>query len=506
MRTRRGSIDRPGTILVGAALVLVICIALITNGGRRRTPDASGGTLLVHCAAGIRAPVAELAAHFEQRTGTRIELNYGGSGTLLSSIQAGSRGDLYIAGDVSFVERAQAAGTVRESVELAEMRPVLAVAHGNPLAITALSDLERADVRVGLGNPEAAAIGRVARSVLQLSGRWEAVHANLKVEKPTVNELASDLALGALDVCVVWDATLANYDGLQVVRVDALEQRPQRVTSGILAVCVQPARALAFARYMASSDLGAAAFQSHGFTPSAGDAFEQEARLLLMSGAMLRPAVEATLDAFEQREGFAIDRVYNGCGTLVAQMRTGRLPDAYFACDSSFLDMVQPLFESGVELVQNPMVLLVPAGNPRGLLGLDDLCREDLRVGLGHPEKSALGALTQKLLTRARLVEALAQSGNLKVESPTGDLLVNQMRAGSLDATIVYTSNAALAGAELDRIELDLVGAVAVQPFAILRDSPHARTLQRLLQSLRGEQSRGRFAQLGFRWLEAEQP
>lgn len=458
----------------------------------------------VHCAAGLRGPVQELATRFEERTGTRVELSFGGSGTLLASLRAGAPGDLYIAGDAGFVERAQEADLVRESLELASMRPVLGVTLGNPQGLSSLADLEKRDLRVGLGNPEAAAIGRVSRNVLQGADLWESVREGLAVQKPTVNELASDLDLGALDVAIVWDATLAPYPNLEAIRVDELEQHLQRVTVGVLEACAQPARALAFARFLASVDAGAASFESNGFTPTRGDAFEERPQLSLMSGAMLRPAVQETLRAFSEREGVDIDCVYNGCGILVAQMRTDSLPDAYFACDSSFLDLVQEEFEAGVDVARNPLVLVVQAGNPKGLRGLADLTQTNLRVGLGQPTKSALGALTHRLLAATGRLEPLIASGNLDVESPTGDWLVNQMRAGALDAAIVYTSNAALAGDELERIALN--DAVAVQPFAILKSTPHRRTLGRLQRALESESSRMRFEELGFEWLGTNAP
>jgi ABC-type molybdate transport system substrate-binding protein len=375
------------------------------------------------------------------------------------------------------------------------------VALGNPHGIESLRDLTREDLRVGLGNPEAAAVGRIARTVLAEEGLWEQVRAALKVEKPTVNELANDLALGALDVVIVWDATLAAYDALEAVRVEALEARPRRVTAGVLEVCRQPARALAFARFLAAQDVGAPVFQAHGFTPTDGDAFTERPNIVLMSGAMLRPALQETLRAFEEREGVTIERIYNGCGVLVAQMQAGRLPDAYFSCDRSFLDSVQPHFEAGADVSANPMVILVRPGNPSGIEGPRDLLQPGLRVGLGHPEKSALGALTRELLRSEGCHAELLAGDNLKVESPTGDLLVNQLRAGALDAAIVYLSNAALAGEEVQRIELDLEGALAVQPFAIQKGTRHRALLGRLLDDLRTNDSRARFESLGFQWL-----
>ncbi len=41
---------------------------------------------------------------------------------------------------------------------------------------------------------------------------------------------------------------------------------------------------------------------------------------------------------------------------------------------------------------------------------------------------------------------------NVAVQSPTGDMLVNQLRTGSLDAVVVYISNATYAGDEVEAI------------------------------------------------------
>jgi hypothetical protein len=87
------------------------------------------------------------------------------------------------------------------------------------------------------------------------------------------------------------------------------------------------------------------------------------------------------------------------------------------------------------------------------------------------------------------------------VQSPTGDMLVNQMRSGpKLDAVVAYISNAAGAQDELEAIPIDLDCAVASQPFAIGKESKHKLTAGRLLDAIRRADSRKRFEALGFKW------
>ena len=89
------------------------------------------------------------------------------------------------------------------------------------------------------------------------------------------------------------------------------------------------------------------------------------------------------------------------------------------------------------------------------------------------------------------------------LDSATGDFLVNQMRTGSLDAVIVYRSNAAAALEDVDIVPLNNPGAQATQPFAVAHSTQHPRTLARLLDALTQPNSRERFGALGFGW---EQP
>ena len=70
--------------------------------------------------------------------------------------------------------------------------------------------------------------------------------------------------------------------------------------------------------------------------------------------------------------------------------------------------------------------------------------------GIGHEQQCALGVITQETLKQSRLQSQVMK--NVAVQSPTGDMLVNQMRSGSLDAAVAYLSNAAGSADHLDAV------------------------------------------------------
>lgn len=479
--------------LASLAVFVGLAVKLFRGPGPSAAPGANE-PLLVYCAAGIRQPVEAAAKAF--RGG--VQLQYGGSNTLLANAEITRRGDLFIAADESYLEIARRKGLAAESIPLARQTPVLAVARGNPKHIHALPDLLRQDVRVCQANPDAAAIGKVIRQTLEKRGQWTALKEKTLVFKPTVNEVANDLKLGAVDAGFVWDANVRQYPELERVDVPELLGVQSEVTAIVLKSAGSPAAALRFARFLAAPEDGEAEFRRSGYDPAQGDAWEEHPSLLLYAGAMLRPAIDRTIAAFEVREGCTVTRVYNGCGILVAQMKSGGRPDLYFACDASFMAQVKDRFEPSRDISMNQLVILVPKGNPKAIHTLKDLGKPGLKIGIGHEKQCALGVLTQETMRQSKVEADLMK--NVAVQSPTGDMLVNQMRTGSLDAVVAYVSNGVSSADQLEAIAIDIPCALAVQPVAVARESKRRQISGRLIEALQSPESRDRFQNEGFRW------
>jgi molybdenum ABC transporter molybdate-binding protein len=461
--------------------------------------------LVVYCAVSNKGVLEAIRKDYEQEYGTPLQVQYGASQTLLASLEVSRTGDLYLPADDSYLAIAKDRKLLEDQFPLAKMQAVVAVAKGNPKKILALADLLREDVRLAQANPDAAAIGKQTRQTLTKSGQWDKLHARTTVYKTTVNEVANDVKVGAVDAGIVYDAVLHDYPTLEAVAIPELAEAQAHVAVGLLKSSTQPQRALHLARYLSARDKGLTRYREFGFQPADGDAWSEQPEITLYAGSMLRPAIEATITAFEQREGVRVTRVYNGCGILVAQMKAGQVPDAYFACDKEFMNQVQPLFASPLDVSQNELVILVKKGNPLGIASLKDLARPELRVGIGHEKQCAMGWLTQRTFDETGYKSELMK--NVVVQTPTGDMLVNQMRSGSLDAAVAYLSNAAGAADHLDAIRIQGIPcSVATQPFAVAKNSVNKHLAERLLAAIRAEESHQRFQSEGFKWLGEGQP
>jgi molybdate transport system substrate-binding protein len=487
-----------GSILVFAVLVSVL---LWTPGTDRQR--GSRQPLVLYCAAGMHPPVAEIVKEYEDQFGAAVQVQYGGSGALLSNLRAAKTGDLYLAADASYIEIAREQDLVAETIPLAIQRPVIVTAKGNPKKIQSAPDLLRDDIRVVLGNPDAASIGKQTQIAMAKAGLWEDLKQAVQsrgVFKPTVNDVANDVKIGTVDAGVVWDSIAAQYPELEVVA--PLTDDPDfamEVTIAVLRSSRQPTEALRFARYLSARDKGLETLKRHHYTVVEGDVWAKEPQVLLFSGGVNRPAIEDTLKAFERREGCKLTRVYNGCGILIAQMKAGERPDAYFACDVSFMNQVQDLFFDSVNVSETDILIAVPKGNPKGIASLQDLANDGLKLGVANAEQSALGALTERMLEDAGLLKGAM--ANVRSQTPTADMLVNQLRAGGLDAVIVYEANISQVREHLDVVRIDLAGAKAVQPYAVARNSSYQHLTRRLLDAITSAESQQKYKTAGFQWL-----
>jgi len=513
-------------VLGGSLAAMALLGLLLWRPSLTREPAEE---LVLFCAAGLLKPVEEISAQYEAEHGGKIWIEPGGSGTLLSKLRvAPGSADLYLAAEESYVRQARALGLVAEILPVARQHVVIAVQAGNPRRIAAPADLLRPEVTVALPNPELTAVGKAARRALGAGGPWDALlertrQSSAKVSLVgTVNEAAQAVKLGAADAAVVWDATARMFD-IESIDAPALAQKTlEQVTLGVVASGRHPTRALHFARYLAARDRGQLAFHKHSLEPlEDADVWEDRPELVLMCGAMLKPAVDDLLKQFGEREGAEIKTSYAGCGLLVAQMKAMKkgdalgthFPDAYFACDVSFMGMVQPWFEAAKDISRNDMVLVVAKGNPHRVRSIGDLARDDLRVGLAHPVNSALGALTDDLLKKLGLHDKVyaATRKHPVVHADAGHAVVNQLRTGALDLVVVYRSNV-LSYPEnpkkyLEIVEMNLPEAIAVQPYAVANGSRHKHLMRRLLEAILAPESRNRFRDVGFQWIaEGESP
>ncbi len=282
---RAGQVQGAWLAFLASALVLALLIGLLAWGAKKHDTPQATQPLIVYCAAGIKAPVEVIAREYEQQYGVPVQLQYGGSQTLLANIELAERGDLYLPGDDSYLHMAQKKDLLAETLPLAHMTPVLAVRKSNPKNLHTLQDVLRGDTRLSQANPDAAAVGKLTRDALRKCGQWDAWQKHVIVSKTTVNDVANDIALGAVDAGIVWDVVARQMPALEMVSLPELSTATAHVAVGVLTKSPQPTAALRFRALPGVTRSGAALLRECGFYACRGRSLGRDAGVAALRGS-----------------------------------------------------------------------------------------------------------------------------------------------------------------------------------------------------------------------------
>ena len=171
--------------------------------------QASAEELLIFAGAASKPATEEAAKIYEKKTGTRVNITFGGSGFVLSQMELAKQGDIYFPGSSDFMEVAKQKNLVFPETEknVVYVVPALNVQKGNPKGIKTLADLTKPGLRVAIANPEGVCLGLYAVEIIEKNLSTDA-KANLK--KNIVNytesceKTATAISLKAVDVVIGW--------------------------------------------------------------------------------------------------------------------------------------------------------------------------------------------------------------------------------------------------------------------------------------------------------------
>lgn len=176
---------------------------------------------------------------------------------------------------------------------------------------------------------------------------------------------------------------------------------------------------------------------------------QARARITVSAAASLTDAFQEMGAAFEARHpDIEVTLNFAGSATLATQVREGAPVDLFAPADPRYLrDLSEQLTGPRHDFATNRLRIAVPAGNPGAVLGLADLAREELIVGLcavGVP----CGDLAREALARAGVTP------RPDTEEPNARALLTKVRLGEVDAAVVYRSDVLAGGPAVEGVDV----------------------------------------------------
>jgi molybdate transport system substrate-binding protein len=492
--------------------------------------------LRVYCGGTMRPPMEELAAVFEEETGTRVDLTYADSGQLLIMIEQTEEGDLYLCHD-PFADAIERKGLAHRIYTVAALTPVIAVKKGNPNNVQGIQDLDRDDLRVGITSRTHSTLGHILPIIFKKAGKTDAILANIDeqgTETRMGGEIANAVKVGTLDAALVWNAVVhSRRDDLEAVPIEpefmpdpdldaitgatvAGEDIPRidmsvvRVTLATLKCSTDLETASAFAA-LVNSRRGRAVFAKHGFSPSPVPPPEEPAHepsagtdgdgeLYLYCGAGIRLPVAEAIEAFQNETGISVTPDYAGSGVLLSRIKASRQGDLYMPGDERYIDRAEELklAASRKSICYFVPVIMVQEGNPKKIQGLADLTKEGVKLALGDPEACAIGKVTVQIFKKNGIPPEDYRP-NVAFSSLTVNELGVQVKTGHADATLVWDAIAAQYPDSADVVaipnEQNVISHVAI---AVLKCSTQPQMATRFADFLSGDHAQAIFKKYDF--------
>lgn len=238
---------------------------------------------------------------------------------------------------------------------------------------------------------------------------------------------------------------------------------------------------------------------------TATNAVKQErTELVVFAAASL---TETLTDIGEQYKSVApnVDLVFNfdSSGTLKTQIEEGAVSDLFLSAAPKQMNALEEsgliLAETRIDLLENKVALVVPAGNPKGIASFDDLIRrlreDDVLLAIGNADVP-VGQYTQKIfefygIEESEIASKLTYGTNVKE-------VASQVAEGAVDCGIIYATDAFSAGLTIiDTATKEMCGQV-IYPAAVLKSTEHSDAAKAFLEYLKGEQAVKIFEGVGF--------
>lgn len=229
-------------------------------------PQAMAAQLHMYAGAGLRPPIEKVVEKFEKETGNTVTVEYGGSGQILTRFELTQQGDLFFPGSEDYVEKLQAKSLATDAYPIVRHIPVVAVRKDKAQGIASIEDLAKSNLRLGMGDPKAIALGRSGELLLDASGYGDQLRDKVIVRAATIKHLSMYLLNGEVDAAIIGRAdAMKNQDKLLVL--PSPEGSPEEIaTIVVLSTSAVPKEAKLLAEYFAAPE-GIKAFTDYGFLP-----------------------------------------------------------------------------------------------------------------------------------------------------------------------------------------------------------------------------------------------
>ena len=232
----------------------------------------------------------------------------------------------------------------------------------------------------------------------------------------------------------------------------------------------------------------------------------QPVELHVAAAASLTDAMKEIASAYEKENpGVKLTFNFGSSGALQQAIENGGKTDLFFSAAQKQMDALEnsgSLAEgTRKNLLENKVVLIVPADSDKNLTGFEDLTRADIdHVALGEPKGVPVGQYSEEIFTSLGILDAVKAKA---VYGSDVRQVLAWTESGEADCGVVYATDAAVS----DKVKVVATAPenshkLVIYPAAVIRDTKNLDAAKKFLDFTGGESARQIFEKYGFKVVE----
>ena len=229
----------------------------------------------------------------------------------------------------------------------------------------------------------------------------------------------------------------------------------------------------------------------------------QETEILVAAAASLKNAYEEELIPMFQDKypGVTVKGTYDSSGKLQTQIEEGLEADVFMSAATKQMTALDGegmiASDTITNLLENKIVLIVPAGSGSGLARFEDIEKAE-SIALGDPASVPAGQYAEEALTSLGIWDKIQD----KVSFGTNVTeVLNQVAAASADAGIVYATDAASMADQVQVVAEAPEGSLAkkvIYPVAVVKNTANEEAAKKFVEFLKTDEAMKVFESYGF--------
>lgn len=241
----------------------------VKKSGTEKTTDTKNLDVTVSAAASLTESLTEIKKMYEEKTGAKITLNFGSSGSLQKQIEQGAPTDLFLSASKSKMDTLQKKDFIDTDtrIDLLKNSLVLIVPEEYKQKIESLSDIKDMDVKFSIGEPESVPAGTYGKQAIEYSKLWQPLTSKMVYGK-TVKQVAQYVESGEASAGIVYSSDTYTLKKSYIAETfDEKSHKPIVYPMAVVKISKNKEAAKKFMEYLTSSE-AQNVFKKYGFNPA----------------------------------------------------------------------------------------------------------------------------------------------------------------------------------------------------------------------------------------------